>query len=83
MKQILTDMLAEEQATIQVQLLQVTRDPPLVRAEIRAELLRELLAAIKAPNTKPCMVDFSVCYPPSRRPDWVEPDIDYTKEKNV
>jgi len=66
MREKLEIMLAEEQATIQVQLLQVTRDPPLVRAEIRAELLRELLTQL-----------------PKKRPDWVEPDIDYTKVKNV
>jgi len=66
MREKLEIMLAEEQDTIKVQLLQVTRDPPLVRAEIRAELLRELLTQM-----------------PGKRPDWVEPDIDYTKVKNV
>jgi len=60
MREKLEIMLAEEQATIQVQLLQVTRDPPLVRAEIRAELLREILTQL-----------------PGKRPDWVEPEIDY------
>lgn len=46
MREKLEIMLAEEQATIQLQLLQVTRDPTLVRAEIRAELLRELLTQL-------------------------------------
>lgn len=39
----LQSMLEDEQATIKAQLQHVTRDPPLVRAEIRAELLREII----------------------------------------
>lgn len=66
MREKLEIMLAEEQATIQVQLRQITRDPPLVRAEIRAELLREILTQL-----------------PEKRPDWVEPEIDYASVKNV
>jgi len=46
LRENLQSMLAEEQATIKAQLQQVTRDPPLVRAEIRAELLREIIQSI-------------------------------------
>jgi len=52
-------MLADEQRIIAEQLIQVTRDPQLVEAEIRARLLRQIIAML----------------PEKTRPDWVEPSI--------
>jgi hypothetical protein len=70
LKKTLEAMLAAEQSTIKIQLRQVTRDPPLVRAEIRAELLRELLHKLPPDTAVDSIEKFR------RRPDWVEPDID-------
>ncbi len=48
----LESMLAVEQAAIVCGLAQVTRDPHLVTAEIRAGLLRELLRDLPGESTK-------------------------------
>lgn len=72
MQEKLEAMLGDEQETIRAQLCQVTRDPPLVRAEIRAELLRELITHLS--RLEPgCDV-----LREEKRPDWVELDINYT-----
>jgi hypothetical protein len=60
MRQKLATMLAEEQQIIAHNLTQVTRDPELVEAEIRARLLRQIIKML--PEN-------------AIRPDWVEPHI--------
>lgn len=52
MKATLETMLAAEQRIIDRELKEITCDPPLVRAEIRAELLREILSKIDQQSTK-------------------------------
>lgn len=47
MKQLLSDMLEEEEATIAIELQQKTFGPLLVQADIRARLLRQLIATCK------------------------------------